>query len=67
MRPEYRGCHATAGGELRPEMALPEGMSDKQLSEHLCPASSTKPVYKMPDYAYVHKELQRNGFTLNLL
>ena len=46
---------------------LPEGMSDRQLSERLFPASSTKPVYKMPDYAYVHKELQRSGVTLNLL
>ena len=24
-------------------------------------------VYKMPDYASVHKELQRSGVTLNLL
>lgn len=42
-------------------------MSDKQLSEHLFPSSTAKPVYKMPDYAYVHKELQRSGVTLNLL
>ena len=42
-------------------------MSDKQLSERLFPASSTKPVYKMPDYAYVHKELQCSGITLPLL
>ena len=46
---------------------LPEAMSDKQLAEHLFPASASKPVYKMPDYAYVHKELQRSGVTLNLL
>ena len=46
---------------------LPEDMSDKQLSERLFPASASKPVYKMPDYAYVHKELQRSGVTLNLL
>ena len=46
---------------------LPEGMSDKQLSERLFPTSTSKPVYKMPDYAYVHKELQRSGVTLNLL
>ena len=42
-------------------------MSDKQLSERLFPTSPSKPVYKMPDYAYVHKELQRSGITLNLL
>ena len=46
---------------------LPEEMSDKQLSERLFPSSASKPVYKMPDYAYVHKELQRSGVTLNLL
>ena len=46
---------------------LPEGMSDKQLSERLFPSSTAKPVYKMPDYAYVHKELQRSGVTLSLL
>ena len=46
---------------------LPEEMSDKQLSERLFPSSTSKPVYKMPDYAYVHKELQRSGVTLNLL
>ena len=46
---------------------LPEEMSDKQLSERLFPTSPSKPVYKMPDYAYVHKELQRSGVTLNLL
>ena len=42
-------------------------MSDKQLSERLFPSSTSKPVYKMPDYASVHKELQRSGVTLNLL
>ena len=42
---------------------LPEEMSDKQLSERLFPTSPSKPVYKMPDYAYVHKELQRSGVT----
>ena len=46
---------------------LPEEMSDKQLSERLFPSNTSKPVYKMPDYAYVHKELQRSGITLNLL
>ena len=39
---------------------LPEEMSDSQLSERLFPSSISKPVCKMPDYAYVHKELQRS-------
>lgn len=42
-------------------------MSDKQLSERLFPSSASKPVYKMPDNAYVHKELHRSGITMNLL
>ena len=46
---------------------LPEEMSDRRLSECLFPSSASKPVYKMPDYTYVHKELQRSGVTLNLL
>lgn len=46
---------------------LPEGMSDKQLADLLFPGSPGKPVYKMPDYAYVHREMQKSGVTLNLL
>ena len=46
---------------------LPEGMSDKALSEKLYPPSETKPVFRMPDYEQIHKELQRNGVTLMLL
>lgn len=46
---------------------LPESVSDKQLAETLFPSTAAKPVYKMPDYAYVHKELQKDGVTLNLL
>lgn len=45
----------------------PDNMSDKQLSETLFPSTASRPVYKMPDYAYVHKELQKDGVTLNLL
>lgn len=46
---------------------LPEGMSDKQLAEVLFPASNAKPEYKMPDYEYVAREMQKSGVTLNLL
>lgn len=42
-------------------------MSDKKFSELLFPVSASKPVYKMVHYAYIHKEPQRNGITLNLL
>ena len=46
---------------------LPEDMTDTKLSELLYPSASAKPVYKMPDYAYVAKEMMKDGVTLNLL
>lgn len=46
---------------------LPEGMTDKELADLLYPAAEGKSEYKMPDYEYVHKELQKSGVTLNLL
>ena len=46
---------------------LPAEMSDKELAQRLYPASETKPVFRMPDYEYVHRELQRSGVTLKLL
>lgn len=48
-------------------LPIPASMSDKELEEKLYPNSPGKAIYKMPDYAYVHKELQRSGVTLNLL
>ena len=46
---------------------LPDEMSDRQLADRLFPSAPGKPVYKMPDYAYVYKEMQKSGVTLNLL
>lgn len=46
---------------------LPEDLSDRKLAELLFPSEKTRPGYKMPDYEYVNKELQRSGTTLNLL
>ena len=46
---------------------LTEDLSDRKLSELLFPSDRSKPEYKMPDYEYVHRELQKNGVTLNLL
>lgn len=46
---------------------LPEAMSDKELAQLLYPAKAAKPEYKMPDYNYVHKEMQKSGVTLNML
>ena len=46
---------------------LPSNMGDKALAELLYPPKNNKIKYKMPDYDYVYKEMQRNGVTLNLL
>ena len=46
---------------------LPEGLSDAQLAEILYPSAANKPVYRMPDYEYVAKEMMKDGVTLNLL
>ena len=54
-------------GEKGLSYPLPEGMSDKQISEILFPSVQESRTYKMPDYEYVHKEMQKSGVTLNLL
>lgn len=46
---------------------LPEELSDRKLLGLLFPSDRSKPEYKMSDYEYVHRELQKNGVTLNLL
>lgn len=46
---------------------LPDNMSDKELEEKLFPSAPGKAAYKMPDYEYVHREMQRQGVTLTLL
>ena len=46
---------------------LPADMSDQQLARILYPSVAGKPVYRMPDYEYVYREMQRKGVTLNLL
>lgn len=57
---EVCGCSRTN----RLSYPLPEGMSDKQLAEALFPASAVKLEYKMPDYEYVAREMQKSGVTL---
>lgn len=46
---------------------LPDELSDRKLAELLFPSDGARSCYKMPDYEYVHRELQRSGVTLNLL
>jgi len=43
-------------------------LSDKELASRLFPKSDgDKPLFKMPDFVYVHRELQKDGVTLQLL
>ncbi len=44
-----------------------EGMNDRDLAVKLFPAAEGKPNYKMPDYAYIHRELAKPGMTQQLL
>ena len=46
---------------------LPEELSNKKLQALLFPSDRSRPGYKTPDYAHVHRELQKDGVTLNLL
>ena len=46
---------------------LPADMSDQRLAGILYPSVAGKPEYRMPDYEYVYREMQRKGVTLNLL
>lgn len=44
-----------------------EHLSVEELRSQLFPAENTKPSYKMPDYEWVHREMQKSGVTLSLL
>ena len=47
---------------------LPKEFTDEKLGELFYPKKPPTPSKRrMPDYAYVHKELARNGVTLSLL
>lgn len=41
--------------------------SEQEVSQKLFPKSTLNKQYKMPDYEYVHKEMQKSGVTLTLL
>jgi transposase len=43
-----------------------EPLSDKELAARLFPQSDNKPLYKVPDYDYVHLELSKPGVTQQL-
>ena len=42
-------------------------LNNNELSECLFPGNQKKPVYKMPDWNYIHREMAKIGVTLSLL
>jgi transposase len=44
-----------------------EGLTNNELAERLFPGNQTQPVYKMPDWEYIHREMAKSGVTLSLL
>lgn len=42
-------------------------MPSHEVTEKLFPHPTAKAAYRMPDYAYVHQEMQKSGVTLSLL
>lgn len=46
---------------------IAKGMSPQQVTAALFPSEKAAPVYKMPDYEWVHREMQKSGVTLSLL
>ena len=44
-----------------------ESLTDRELSKRLFPQGEGKPVYKMPDYDHVHRELSKPNVTQQLL
>ena len=41
--------------------------SNQKLSSLLFPVNDSKPIYNMPDYEYIYREMQKSGVTLSLL
>ena len=44
-----------------------QSMSQQEVFQWLFPTEQKNPVYKMPDYEWVHREMQKSGVTLSLL
>lgn len=42
-------------------------LTANEIQERLFPSAHDKPIYKMPDYKWVHREMQKSGVTLSLL
>lgn len=44
-----------------------EKLSNREIGDILFPSEKGKPRYKMPDYEYIHREMAKNGMTMQLL
>lgn len=44
-----------------------QGLSESEVSKKLYPHTAANRQYKMPDYEWVHREMQKSGVTLSLL
>lgn len=42
-------------------------MSQREIAQRLFPAEHTGPVYKMPNYEWVHRKMQKSGVIQSLL
>ena len=54
-------------GVLHVDWQTAEGISDQELARRLFPPNEGKIEYKMPDYAYIHREMAKPGMTQQLL
>ena len=44
-----------------------QSMTSQEVSQRLFPSEQKGPIYKMPDYEWVYREMQKSGVTLSLL
>jgi len=44
-----------------------EKLSNRKIGDILFPSEKGKPKFKMPDYEYIHREMAKNGMTMQLL
>lgn len=53
--------------EMNVSWPLPEGTTDADLEKQFSQSAASTPTKRMPDYAYIRKELLKNGVTKKLL
>ena len=47
--------------------SIVQGLSESEVSKRPYPRTAISEKYKMPDYEWVHREMQKSGVTLSLL